>query len=571
MAIHVKGATIDAIITDTGSSSTDFITSDQTLTLTGSITQTNGKGAAGSLDIFLIGGAFGTGKGTLVGSVSVSGTGSWTFNLATSANVNAQSLADGTYTIRLADGPGNTSLATQTLTIDTTAPAAPTIISVTDDVAPGIGTVPSGASTNDTMPTLNVTAGANDTVIIFNGQTQLGTVAADGSGAATFTTPTLPSTGTFNFTARATDVAGNVSSASSPYTIVEDPSAVCYVAGTCILTTAGEQPIETLVPGDLVLALTGDKLIPRPVRWLGRRRVHLVAHPHPETAAPIRIRRGAIADDVPHRDLLVSPDHAIFIDGKLICARQMINSTTIWQDNGLTSVEYFHVELDTHSIVLAEGLPSESYLNTTGTRHFFANANEPVALHPELTDETDYASREAGSCRPFVWDEENVRPVWHRLAERAAALGKPVPNPDVTTDPDLHIVLKGERLRPLSSENGLYTFLLPGGTKEVSLVSRAGKLTDTRPWLEDRRCFGVYVERILLHGSGGIRQIPLDHPQLSQGWWAVERYGAVLRRWTDGNAVVLLPELHAPTVLEIRASRGGMAYVTNAERQRAVA
>jgi hypothetical protein len=58
---------------------------------------------------------------------------------------------------------------------------------------------------------------------------------------------------------------------------------------------------------------------------------------------------------------------------------------------------------------------------------------------------------------------------------------------------------------------------------------------------------------------------------LSQGWWAVERYGAVLRRWTDGNAVVLLPELDAPTVLEIRASRGGMAYVTHAERQRAVA
>ena len=213
----------------------------------------------------------------------------------------------------------------------------------------------------------------------------------------------------------------------------------------------------------------------------------------------------------------------------------------------------------------------ESYLNTTGTRHFFANANEPVALHPELTDETDYPSREAGSCRPFVWDEENVRPVWHRLAERAAALGQPVPNPDVTTDPDGDIGRKGERLRPLSSENGLYTFLLPGGTKEVSLVSRAGKLTDTRPWLEDRRCFGVYVERILLHGSGGIGQIPLDHPQLSQGWWAVERYGSVLRRWTDGNAVVLLPALDAPTVLEIRASRGGMAYDTHAERQRAVA
>ena len=261
-----------------------------------------------------------------------------------------------------------------------------------------------------------------------------------------------------NFTAIATDVAGNVSPASDAYTIIEDPSAVCYVAGTRILTVTGEQRIETLAPGDLILAHTGDELTARPVRWLGRRRIDLTAHPRPETAAPIRIRRGAIANNTPHSDLLVSPDHAIFIDGKLICARQLINGTTIWQEKGLTSVEYFHLELDMHSIVLAEGLTSESYLNTTGTRRFFGNANEPVALHPELTDGTDYPSREAGSCKPFVWDEENVRPVWQRLAERAAALGHPVPNADVTTDPALHIVVKGQKLQPLSAENGLYTF-----------------------------------------------------------------------------------------------------------------
>ena len=569
MSIHIKGATIDSITDDTGSSGTDFITSDRTLTLAGSITETSGTGAAGSLDIFLVGGAFGTGKGTLVGSVSVSDTGSWTFNLATSSNVDAQSLADGTYTIRLADPETqNTSLATQTLSIDTTGPAAPVITSVIDNVAPGTGIVPPGDSTNDTTPTVNTTAAVNDSVTIFNGNTQLGTLTND-SETSTFTTPTLPSVGTFDFTARATDVAGNVSPASNAYTIIEDPSAVCYVAGTRILTATGEQRIENLAPGDLVLTHTGEELTARPVRWLGRRRIDLTAHPRPETAAPIRIRRGAIAANTPHSDLLVSPDHAIFIDGKLICARQLINGTTIWQEKGLTSVEYFHVELDMHSIVLAEGLTSESYLNTIGTRRFFGNANEPVALHPELTDGTDYPSREAGSCKPLVWDEENVRPVWQRLAERAAALGHRVPNADVTTDPALHIVTKGQKLQPLSAENGLYTFLLPAGTTEVTLVSRAGKLTDTRPWVEDRRCFGVYVERILLRGPGGIRQVPLDYPRMSHGWWAVERYGTVLRRWTNGNAALSLPAVGGTVVLEIRASAGGMAYVTSADRQHA--
>jgi VCBS repeat-containing protein len=293
MAIHIKGATIDSITEDTGSSRTDFITSDRTLTLAGSITETSGTGAAGSLDIFLVGGAFGTGKGTLVGSVSVSDTGSWTFNLATSSNVDAQSLADGTYTIRLADPETqNTSLATQTLSIDTTGPDAPVITSVTDHVAPGTGIVPIGNSTNDTTPTVNTTAAVDESVTIFGGKTQLGTVIANDSGALTFTTPTLPSVGTLDFTAIATDVAGNVSPASDAYTIIEDPSAVCYVGGTRILTVTGEQRIENLAPGDLVLAHTGEELTPRPVRWLGRRRIdHRASAPRGGSPDPHPTRR----------------------------------------------------------------------------------------------------------------------------------------------------------------------------------------------------------------------------------------------------------------------------------------
>jgi hypothetical protein len=228
-------------------------------------------------------------------------------------------------------------------------------------------------------------------------------------------------------------------------------------------------------------------------------------------------------------------------------------------------VEYFHVELDTHAILLAEGLPAESYLNT-GNHGFFANSGEPLVLHPDLTDEMDYPTREAGSCAPFVWDEASVQPVWQRLAERAEALGQPVSTPQTTTDPELCIVADGRTLRPLHGENGLYVFALPQGATEISLVSRAGALTDTRPWLEDRRCFGVYVDRISLRGASEMRQVPLDHPGLSQGWWAVDQKGAVLRRWTDGNAIVPLPAMDGPALLEIRASRGAMAYVTSTDQ-----
>jgi hypothetical protein len=318
------------------------------------------------------------------------------------------------------------------------------------------------------------------------------------------------------------------------------------------------------------VTLAGDELVPQPVHWIGRRRIDLTAHPQPETVAPIRIALGAFAEAMPHSDLLLSPDHAVFVDGKLICARQLVNGTTIRRETGWTAVEYFHVELDAHAILLAEGLPAESYLNT-GNRGFFANSGEPLVLHPDLTDATDYPARAAGSCAPFVSDEASVLPIWQRLAERAAALGQPSRPPETTGDPKLRIVAKGRTVRPLYGENGLYIFALPKGATAVRLVSRSATPTDVRPWLDDRRCLGVSVERILLRAASEVREVPVDHPGLSRGWHAVERDGMALCRWTSGDAVLPLPVLPGPTMLELRIGDRAIAYPAGAGEERRVA
>jgi hypothetical protein len=334
---------------------------------------------------------------------------------------------------------------------------------------------------------------------------------------------------------------------------------VCFAAGTRILTATGEHLVESLKQGDMVLTLANGELNAQPVKWLGCRRIDLTSHPRPETVAPIRIRRGAFAEAVPHTDLLVSPDHAIFVDGKLICARQLVNGTTIRQEQSRTSVDYYHVELDAHAILLAEGVPAESYLDT-GNRGFFGNAAAPMILHPDLTDEGNYSAREVSSCAPFVSDETEVRPVWQRLVDRAAALGQPAPLLETTTDPAPRLIAKGRTVKPMCGENGRYIFALPEGAAEVRLASRAAAPTDVRPWLEDRRRLGLYVERIVLRGADDVREVPVDHPGLSQGWWAVERSGTALRRWTDGNAVVPLPQIDGPAMLEIRAGSAGLSY-----------
>src|SRR5438105_5736721 len=123
-----------------------------------------------------------------------------------------------TLTATATETAGNSDAASSALSlrIDTGAPAAPTITSVSDDAAPVTGTVANGGFTNDITPTLAGTAEANSTVTIFDGASQLGTVLANGSGAWTFTTAALGQGG-HSFTATATDAAGNTGAASSAY------------------------------------------------------------------------------------------------------------------------------------------------------------------------------------------------------------------------------------------------------------------------------------------------------------------------------------------------------------------
>jgi hypothetical protein len=463
-----------------------------------------------------------------------------------------------------------------TLQIDTAPPAAPSITSVTDDVPQGIGLLQNGAGTNDTDLTVKVSligtgAVAGDTMQLHNGigtdtRSQLGSsfviTAADiTAGFANVQTGTLLTIGTYNITARLIDQAGNISAASAAFTVTEDPSAVCFTRGTHLLTDSGEALVEALRLEDLMITADG-KL--SPVKWIGQRTINIAAHPRPETVAPIRIQRGAFADNIPHNDLLVSPDHAIFVEGKLICARQLINGTTICQEQGLTSVEYFHVELDAHAILLAEGLPTESYLDT-GNRGFFANSDKPLVLHPDLSDEGNCPTREAASCAPFVWDETTVQPVWQRLAERAATLGQPALSPQTTTDSDLRLFVNGRSLRPISGENGRFIFMLPRGATEGHLLSRASSPTDLRPWLADNRSLGLFVEQIVLRDHANeLQEIAIDDPALAEGWWAVEQEGIALRRWTKGRAVLPLYRMPGAAMLEIRVG-GSRQYLVKAK------
>ena len=338
--------------------------------------------------------------------------------------------------------------------------------------------------------------------------------------------------------------------------------AVCYARGTMIATSSGELPVERLRPGKQVITLADGKETPKTVTWLGHRRINIAGHPQPETVAPIRIRRDAFAEGVPHRDLIVSPDHAIFVDGKLICARQLVNGSTIRQETDWTAVDYYHVELDQHAILLAEGLPAESYIDT-GNSGFFANSGAPLVLHPDLTDETTILDARGWFLCAICMGRGKRAASVVRLAERAAALGWPVPQHTTTTDADLRLLADRRTVKPVFSDSDRVIFVLPRGAREVRLVSRAQSPTEARPWLEDRRRLGVRVKRIVLRGADELREIPVDHPDLSQGWCAIERDGQIISRWTDGEAGLPLPTMSGHVMLELHLA-GSMIYAVDA-------
>jgi Hint domain len=140
----------------------------------------------------------------------------------------------------------------------------------------------------------------------------------------------------------------------------------CFAEGTRIAVPGGERAVETLAVGDRVTVASGE---PREIIWTGHRRIDLRRHPNPARVRPVRIAAGAFGPDCPRNDLLLSPDHAVFVNAVLIPVKYLINGTSIAQID-VDTVVYYHIELDTHDVVAAEGLPVETYLDTGDRAHF---------------------------------------------------------------------------------------------------------------------------------------------------------------------------------------------------------
>jgi hypothetical protein len=143
-------------------------------------------------------------------------------------------------------------------------------------------------------------------------------------------------------------------------TVAEMALASCFATGTLIRTTAGDVPVEALPTGARAVLADGETA---PVIWIGHRDVTFADEPDPSPAWPVRVRAASFGPGLPARDLYLSPDHAVFVDGVLIPVKHLVNGGSIAQAPR-DSVTWWHVELPRHAVLLAEGLPCESFLDT---------------------------------------------------------------------------------------------------------------------------------------------------------------------------------------------------------------
>ena len=187
---------------------------------------------------------------------------------------------------------------------------------------------------------------------------------------------------------------------------------ICFFPGTLIQAPAGEVAVEALAIGDLVLTADGNAV---PVRWLGRQSVSTL-FADPLRTLPIRILAGALGDKLPVRDLLVSADHAILVQGVLVQAGALVNGSTIRREADVPErFTYYHVELANHALILADGVPAETFVDNV-QRLAFDNWDEHEALYGALPSIPEMNRARAKSHRQVPWA------VRRHIEARAAAL-----------------------------------------------------------------------------------------------------------------------------------------------------
>ena len=296
----------------------------------------------------------------------------------------------------------------------------------------------------------------------------------------------------------------------------------CFARGTRLLTPNGYVPVEDFKPGDPIITRLG---IRRAVRWIGRRNMELGLQAR-QDARPILVLPGAMGPGMPSRQVRLSPSHAVLIDGVLVPVMHLVNGATVLREPKRGTVTYFHIELDRHDLLMAEGLPVESYLDSNN--------------RGEFTHEQGIRGNNRKSCAPLVTGGARLARIRRRLHEITLAAGFVLEH-----KPRLQAVLGDDLLEPRLSISGamhLAGFELPRNAERLLLLAPTAAPAETDPNSGDRRELAVCLRQ------------PRAKPQrlrLGSGWYAQAPGDAGI--WMSGSGEVFLPPHRGELTLRLTA------------------
>ncbi|KXV77279.1 Hint domain-containing protein [Acetobacter cerevisiae] len=410
-----------------------------------------------------------------------------------------------------------------------------------DTPAGGGGTIEIAAGTTPSIIGYITNITENDTIIIdgmtaddytyVNGIYTLTSKGTAISGTSSFQLPAANEGTTFSVTTK------------DGKTYLNAVDVVCFLAGSMIRTVDGEVAVEDIQIGDEVVTFdwkTGAENV-RPVVWAGTARATVHAGLQDDKAGyPVRILKDAVADGVPYQDLLVTSEHCLFFDGKFVPVRMLVNGSSIFYDKSITAYDYYHIETAEHSVVAANGLLTESYLDT-GNRRSFRQEGKVASIGGRAK------TWEADAGAELCVDRAFVEPLFRKLEARKSSITEGLQNADVvalTNDANLHLVTEtGAVIRPVRRDGQRYNFMLPANVASVRIVSRASRPADViGPFVDDRRQMGVAVGSVTFVTAARQENIVAHLAEAKPEGWHADMSQADVA-WTTGNAVLPLSGL----------------------------
>mgnify|MGYP001195369858 FL=1 len=311
---------------------------------------------------------------------------------------------------------------------------------------------------------------------------------------------------------------------------------VCFLAGSLIKTASGLVAVEDLTVGDEIITYVDGIETVRCVAWVGQ--AHCTVRqdlPLDQAGYPVRILKDAIADGVPFKDMLITAEHSLFFDGKFVPVRMLVNGRSIFYDTSITSYDYYHIETEDHSVIMADGMLTESYLDT-GNRRLFRQNRRIVSIPRNRNLSWNEA------VAPLAVSRDVVEPLFRQIEARADDKSYPVQTEarPLTCERGLQLITDtGATIYPARTHGEHTTFMIPVGVQSVRIISNSSRPSDViGPFVDDRRNLGILVGEIKMFESRATRTLTshLRDEELV-GWNNVED-GTM--RWTTGDAVLPL-------------------------------